>query len=58
MSLILTLVAIPLTLAVAAAIVYLVYLLDPGAVRGSTCRSGEVRQENRASSGENRWPRR
>ena len=45
MSLILTLVAIPLTLAVAAAIVYLVYLLIR-ALR-KYLRSGEVRQENR-----------
>ena len=45
MSLILTLVAIPLTLAVAAAIVYLVYLLIR-ALR-KYLRSGEVRKENR-----------
>ena len=45
MSLILTLVAIPLTLAVAAAIVYLVYLLIR--VLRKYLRSGEVRQENR-----------
>ena len=47
MSLILTLVAIPLTLAVAAAVVYLVYLLIR-ALR-KYLRSGEVRQENRAA---------
>ena len=45
MSLILTLLAIPLTLAAAAAIVYLVYLLIR-ALR-KYLRSGEVRQENR-----------
>ena len=47
MSLVLTLVAIPLTLAAAAAIVYLVYLLIR-ALR-KYLRSGEVRQENQAA---------
>ncbi len=47
MSLILTLVAVPLVFAVTAAIVYLVYLLIR-ALR-KYLRSGEVRQENRAA---------